>query len=93
MLGVLFVAVNEAASVDCAIAAVAAAAVAATVGVQPLPLLLLQELSALYAIADVLVITPIRDGMDVVPFEYVVSRECRRLPATVVLSEFAGCAR
>ncbi|CAM9973755.1 unnamed protein product [Ectocarpus fasciculatus] len=51
------------------------------------------ELSALYAIADVLVITPIRDGMDVVPFEYVVSRECRRLPATVVLSEFAGCAR
>ena len=35
----------------------------------------------------------IRDGMDIVPFEYVVSRECRGLPVTVVLSEFAGCAR
>ncbi|CAN0077251.1 unnamed protein product, partial [Sphacelaria rigidula] len=50
-------------------------------------------LSALYTIADVLVITPIRDGMNIVPFEYVVSRESRGLPATVVLSEFAGCAR
>lgn len=52
-----------------------------------------QELSALYTIADVLVITPIRDGMNIVPFEYVVSRESWGLPATVVLSEFAGCAR
>lgn len=52
-----------------------------------------QELSALYTIADVLVITPIRDGMNIVPFEYVVSRESRGVPATVVLSEFAGCAR
>lgn len=52
-----------------------------------------QELSALYSIADVLVITPIRDGMNIVPFEYVVSRECKRLLATVILSEFAGCAR
>lgn len=85
-----FVAVDEAASVDCTTAAVAAAVAVCN---RSLPLLLLQELSALYAIADVLVITPIRDGMDVVPFEYVVSRECRRLPATVVLSEFAGCAR
>ncbi|CAN0251186.1 unnamed protein product, partial [Discosporangium mesarthrocarpum] len=52
-----------------------------------------KELCALYALANVLVITPIRDGMNIVPFEYVISRESRGRPATVVLSEFAGCAR
>jgi len=34
-------------------------------------------LAALFALADVLVITPIRDGMNVVPFEYLVAREAR----------------
>ena len=52
-----------------------------------------QELCALYCLADVLVITPIRDGMNISPFEYVVSREAHGLIASVVLSEFAGCAR
>jgi trehalose 6-phosphate synthase len=53
----------------------------------------IQELCALYCLADVLVITPIRDGMNISPFEYVVSREAHDTLATVVLSEFTGCAR
>ncbi|CAM9863123.1 unnamed protein product, partial [Phaeothamnion confervicola] len=53
----------------------------------------LRELCALYCLADVLLVTPIRDGMNIVPFEYVVSREAQGCLASVVLSEFAGCAR
>ncbi len=52
-----------------------------------------QELCAMYCIADVLVVTPLRDGMNVVPFEYCMCRESHGHLATVVLSEFAGCAR
>ncbi len=52
-----------------------------------------QELCAIYCIADVLVVTPLRDGMNVVPFEYGMCRESHGRLATVVLSEFAGCAR
>ena len=55
--------------------------------------LTVEEIVALYCMADVLVITPIRDGMNVRPFEYVVCRQAFGKPATVVLSEFAGCAR
>eukprot|EP00629_Pelagomonadales_sp_RCC1024_P005786 CAMPEP_0119282500 /NCGR_PEP_ID=MMETSP1329-20130426/26825_1 /TAXON_ID=114041 /ORGANISM="Genus nov. species nov., Strain RCC1024" /LENGTH=867 /DNA_ID=CAMNT_0007283157 /DNA_START=170 /DNA_END=2770 /DNA_ORIENTATION=+ len=50
-------------------------------------------LSALFSLADVLVITPIRDGMNVVPFEYLVAREAHKKLGAVLLSEFAGCAR
>ena len=50
-------------------------------------------LAALFALADVLVITPIRDGMNVVPFEYLVAREAHKKLGAVLLSEFAGCAR
>jgi trehalose 6-phosphate synthase/phosphatase len=53
----------------------------------------LRELCAIYCLADVLVITPIRDGMNIVPFEYTICREGQGKLATVVLSEFAGCAR
>ncbi|CAM9338518.1 unnamed protein product [Chrysoparadoxa australica] len=53
----------------------------------------MQELCALYSLSDVLIITPIRDGMNIVPFEYIISREAHNEVATVVLSEFAGCAR
>ena len=52
-----------------------------------------QQLTALYCVADLLLITPIRDGMNVVPFEYVIARDANRSLATVALSEFAGCAR
>jgi trehalose 6-phosphate synthase len=50
-----------------------------------------EELVALYRLADVMVVTPYRDGMNLVCKEYVASR----LDDTgvLVLSEFAGAAR
>lgn len=51
-----------------------------------------ETLIALYALADTLVITPVRDGMNTIPFEYVVCREAVGRHARVVLSEFAGSA-
>jgi trehalose 6-phosphate synthase len=49
------------------------------------------ELVALYLAADVMLVTPLRDGMNLVAKEYVASR----IDATgsLVLSEFAGSAR
>ncbi|KAG7399644.1 hypothetical protein PHYBOEH_008287 [Phytophthora boehmeriae] len=52
-----------------------------------------EALIALYALADALVITPVRDGMNTVPFDYVVCREASSKHARVILSEFAGCAQ
>ncbi|GAB9467323.1 Trehalose-phosphatase [Globisporangium polare] len=51
-----------------------------------------EALIALYALADTLVVTPVRDGMNTIPFEYVVCREAHGKHARVVLSEFAGSA-
>ena len=48
------------------------------------------ELSALYRLADVAMVTPVRDGMNLVAKEYVASRLCGT--GVVVLSEFAGAA-
>jgi trehalose 6-phosphate synthase len=48
-----------------------------------------EELVALYVAADVLVVTPYRDGMNLVAKEYVASRPT---PGAIVLSEFAGAA-
>ncbi len=48
------------------------------------------ELSALYAAADVMLVTPLRDGMNLVAKEYVASR--RDDSGVLVLSEFAGAA-
>jgi trehalose 6-phosphate synthase len=48
------------------------------------------ELIALYRAADVMVVTPLRDGMNLVCKEYVASRH--GLDGTLVLSEFAGAA-
>ncbi|OWZ24359.1 Alpha,alpha-trehalose-phosphate synthase [Phytophthora megakarya] len=53
----------------------------------------LEALIALFALADTLVITPVRDGMNTVPFGYVVCREAISKHARVILSEFAGCAQ
>ncbi|CEG37167.1 -trehalose-phosphate synthase [Plasmopara halstedii] len=50
-------------------------------------------LIALFTLADALVITPIRDGMNTVPFGYIVCREATNKHARVILSEFAGCAQ
>ncbi|KAE8899384.1 Alpha,alpha-trehalose-phosphate synthase [UDP-forming] A [Phytophthora fragariae] len=52
-----------------------------------------EALIALYALADALVITPVRDGMNTIPFGYVVCREAASKHARVILSEFAGCAQ
>ena len=50
------------------------------------------ELLALFCSADVLITSPIRDGMNLVPFEYVVCRDAHGADGCVVLSEFAGSA-
>ncbi len=50
-----------------------------------------RELAALYLAADVMAVTPLRDGMNLVAKEYVAART--DLGGTLVLSEFAGAAR
>ena len=49
------------------------------------------ELVALYAVADVCLVSSTRDGMNLVSFEYVASQENRH--GALVLSEFAGAAQ
>ena len=51
----------------------------------------LEELVALYLTADVMLVTPLRDGMNLVAKEYVACRT--DATGTLVLSEFAGAAR
>ena len=50
-----------------------------------------RELAALYRAADVMAVTPLRDGMNLVAKEYVAART--DLGGALVLSEFAGAAR
>jgi trehalose 6-phosphate synthase len=50
----------------------------------------LDELVAMYLAADVMLVTPYRDGMNLVAKEYVATR--RDLTGRLVLSEFAGAA-
>lgn len=50
----------------------------------------LDELVAYYVAADVMLVTPLRDGMNLVAKEYVATRV--RDPGVLVLSEFAGAA-
>ena len=49
-----------------------------------------EELAALYRAADVMLVTPYRDGMNLVAKEYVAARG--DLGGALVLSEFAGAA-
>ena len=49
-----------------------------------------QEMAALYRAADVMVVTPLRDGMNLVAKEYVACRYDDT--GALVLSEFAGAA-
>jgi trehalose 6-phosphate synthase len=49
-----------------------------------------EELLALYVAADIMLVTPYRDGMNLVAKEYVMSRT--DLSGRLVLSEFAGAA-
>ena len=48
------------------------------------------ELAALYRAADVMMVTPLRDGMNLVAKEYVAARV--DVAGALVLSEFAGAA-
>ena len=50
----------------------------------------LEELVALYCVADILLVTPYRDGMNLVAKEYVAAHSDE---GAVVLSEFAGAAQ
>lgn len=50
-----------------------------------------EELAAYYLAADVMLVTPLRDGMNLVAKEYVASRV--DLNGVLVLSEFTGAAR
>jgi trehalose 6-phosphate synthase/phosphatase len=52
--------------------------------------LTMQELVALYCAADVMLVTPLRDGMNLVAKEFVASRSDE--DGVLVLSEFAGAA-
>ena len=49
-----------------------------------------EELVALYRLADVMLVTPLADGMNLVAKEYVAARTDGR--GTLILSEFAGAA-
>jgi trehalose 6-phosphate synthase len=49
------------------------------------------EMAAFYRAADVMVVTPLRDGMNLVAKEYVACRQ--RDDGALVLSEFTGAAR
>jgi trehalose 6-phosphate synthase/phosphatase len=51
----------------------------------------LEELAALYQLAEVALVTPMRDGMNLVAKEYVASKGDRR--GVLILSERAGAAR
>ncbi|MGE5287210.1 MAG: alpha,alpha-trehalose-phosphate synthase (UDP-forming) [Micromonosporaceae bacterium] len=51
-----------------------------------------QQLSAYYAIADVLLVTPLIDGMNLVAKEYVTVQQARGGSGRLVLSEFTGAA-
>ncbi len=48
------------------------------------------RLTALYQLADIALVTPVRDGMNLVALEYVAARGDR--PGTLILSEFTGAA-
>lgn len=51
------------------------------------------ELAALYAEADVALITPLRDGMNLVAKEFVAANKHRQDQGVLVLSEMAGAAK
>ena len=49
------------------------------------------ELTALYAVSDVCVVSSTRDGMNLVSYEYIATQQRRH--GVLVLSEFAGAAQ
>lgn len=51
------------------------------------------DLVALYYVTDVALITSLRDGMNLVSFEYVACQKGKEKPGGLILSEFAGAAQ
>ncbi|CAK9053744.1 unnamed protein product, partial [Durusdinium trenchii] len=51
------------------------------------------DLSALYNVADVALITSLRDGMNLVSYEYIACQHGKTVPGVLILSEFAGAAQ
>ena len=49
-----------------------------------------EELAAMYFVADIALVTPLRDGMNLVAKEYVATKQNN--PGVLILSEMAGCA-
>lgn len=49
------------------------------------------ERIALYSVCDALLLTPIRDGLNLIPYEYIVSTPQGK--GQIILSEFTGCSR
>jgi trehalose-6-phosphate synthase len=49
------------------------------------------RMCALYRVADAMVITSVRDGMNLVAYEYIACQQ--EQPGTLILSEFAGAAQ
>jgi trehalose-6-phosphate synthase len=48
------------------------------------------RMSAMYRVADAMVITSVRDGMNLVAYEYIACQQ--EQPGALILSEFAGAA-
>lgn len=51
------------------------------------------DLCALYNVADVALITSLRDGMNLVSYEYIACQQNKDPPGVLILSEFAGAAQ
>ena len=51
------------------------------------------ELIALYACTDVCIVSSLRDGMNLVSYEYVTCQHQKEVPGALILSEFAGAAQ
>lgn len=49
-----------------------------------------EQLAAYYAVADIMIVTPLIDGMNLVAKEYVVVQDARSGNGSMILSEFAG---
>lgn len=49
-----------------------------------------EQLAAYYAIADIMIVTPLIDGMNLVAKEYVVVQNARNRSGSMILSEFTG---
>lgn len=50
-----------------------------------------EERMAIYTVCDALLLTPIRDGLNLIPYEYIVSTPQGK--GQLILSEFTGCSR